>query len=95
MVIEKMDIKFKKSFRDIAELNQATQFLHDNGVLLHYDDASLGDVYFLDPQWLCDVLANIVTIPEINRLAVRGRKMLCISCNLGFTLKSNCFICNV
>ena len=26
------------------------QFLHENGLLLHYDDATLRDLYFLDPQ---------------------------------------------
>ena len=59
-------------FRDLAELNQAVRFLHDNGVLLHYDDASLANTVFLDPQWLCDVLANVVTIREINPLARSG-----------------------
>ena len=43
-------------------LQQATSFLHDNGVLLHYDDATLRDLYFLDPQWLCDMLSHVVTI---------------------------------
>ena len=42
------------------------------GVLLHYDDVSLQDLYFLDPQWLCDILANIVTIREIS-LAKSGK----------------------
>ena len=42
------------------------------GVLLHYDDVNLQDVYFLDPQWLCDMLANVVTIREINSLAKFG-----------------------
>ena len=42
------------------------------GVLLHYDDVNLSDIYFLDPQWLCDVLANVVTIREINSLAKCG-----------------------
>ena len=42
------------------------------GVLLHYDDTSLQDIYFLDPQWLCDVLASVVTIREINSLAKSG-----------------------
>lgn len=100
MVISKMEELFGSSFRDVAELNQATQFLHENGikslpcnvdstslrllvycvsfcclstgVLLHYDDVSLQDVYFLDPQWLCDILANVVTIREINSLARCG-----------------------
>lgn len=47
-------------------------FLHDNGVLLHYEDATLRDFYFLDPQWLCDILAHVVTVREINPFAVNG-----------------------
>lgn len=43
------------------------------GVLLHYDEVHLQDVYFLDPQWLCDMLANIITIREINGLAKSGQ----------------------
>ena len=31
-------------------LKQATKFLHENGLMLHYDDATLRDLYFLDPQ---------------------------------------------
>jgi hypothetical protein len=41
-------------------------------VLLHYDDATLKDLYFLDPQWLCDMLAHVVTIREINPFARTG-----------------------
>lgn len=47
-------------------------FLHDNGVMLHYDDATLRDLYFVDPQWLCDMLAHVVTIREINPFARNG-----------------------
>lgn len=47
-------------------------FLHDNGVILHYDDATLRDLYFIDPQWLSDVLAHVVTIREINPFARNG-----------------------
>lgn len=64
--------KLHKSFRDPAELHQATLFLHENGIILHYDDATLKDLYFLDPQWLCDMLAHVVTIREINPFARSG-----------------------
>uniref|UniRef100_T1K991 non-specific serine/threonine protein kinase n=1 Tax=Tetranychus urticae TaxID=32264 RepID=T1K991_TETUR len=64
--------RFNLTFRDDAELHQATTFLHENGVLLHYNDATLKDLYFLDPQWLCDQLAHIVTIREINPYARNG-----------------------
>ncbi|KAK9885098.1 hypothetical protein WA026_009320 [Henosepilachna vigintioctopunctata] len=72
VVSVEMQQRFNKTFRDNSELNQATMFLHDNGVLLHYDDATLKDLYFLDPQWLCDMLAHVVTIREINPFARTG-----------------------
>lgn len=31
MVMSKMEEMYQTSFRDVAELNQATQFLHENG----------------------------------------------------------------
>jgi len=52
LVTEQMRLHNYKSFRDAAELQQATTWCHENGVLLHYDDATLRDYYFLDPQWL-------------------------------------------
>lgn len=48
------------------ELDQATSFLHSNGILLHYDDSQLCDLYFLNPQWLCSLLANVITVRERN-----------------------------
>ncbi|XP_037942769.1 leucine-rich repeat serine/threonine-protein kinase 1 isoform X2 [Teleopsis dalmanni] len=72
VVVEEMRLHNYKSFRDVAELNQASMFLHDNGVILHYDDATLRDFYFLDPQWLCDMLAHVVTVREINPFARTG-----------------------
>ncbi|XP_060525729.1 leucine-rich repeat serine/threonine-protein kinase 1 isoform X2 [Cylas formicarius] len=72
VVISEMQLRYNKTFRDWSELHQATLFLHDNGVLLHYDDATLKDLYFLDPQWLCDMLAHVVTIREINPFARSG-----------------------
>ncbi|XP_075215251.1 leucine-rich repeat kinase [Lycorma delicatula] len=72
VVWSEMQYRYQRTFRDAAELHQATLFLHDNGVLLHYDDATLKDLYFLDPQWLCDMLAHVVTIREINPFARTG-----------------------
>nr|CAD7576044.1 unnamed protein product [Timema californicum] len=72
VVSAEMQYRFSRGFRDTAELHQATLFLHENGVLLHYDDATLKDLYFLDPQWLCDMLAHVVTIREINPFARTG-----------------------
>lgn len=82
-VVGLMRNKYQKSFRDLeplssreinynSELQQATRFLHENGILLHYEDANLRDLYFLDPQWLCDILSHVVTIREINPYAKNG-----------------------
>ena len=75
-VTDHMKSRFNCSFRDSAELHQATSFLHENGVMLHYDDATLKDLYFLDPQWLCDMLSHVVTIREINPFAKNGIMLL-------------------
>ncbi|CAG9138602.1 unnamed protein product [Plutella xylostella] len=72
LVTQYMQQKGMRLFRDSAELHQATMFLHENGVLLHYDDATLKELYFLRPQWLCDVLAHVVTVREINPFASNG-----------------------
>ncbi|KAL4703040.1 hypothetical protein ACJJTC_013051, partial [Scirpophaga incertulas] len=61
-----------RMFRGDAELQQATAFLHENGVLLHYDDANLKELYFVRPQWLCDVLAHVVSVREINPFVNNG-----------------------
>ena len=71
-----MKSKYNSSFRDSAELQQASSFLHENGVLLHYADATLRDLYFLDPQWLCDMLSHVVTIREINPFVKNGIMLL-------------------
>uniref|UniRef100_A0A8C4R9Z0 non-specific serine/threonine protein kinase n=1 Tax=Eptatretus burgeri TaxID=7764 RepID=A0A8C4R9Z0_EPTBU len=47
-----------------GELLQALRFLHDAGVLLHFDDQSfqLEDITFLNPKWLCNVMAQLVAL---------------------------------
>lgn len=89
-----MHSKYGKTFRDQNELNQATSFLHENGILLHYEDATLKDLFFLDSQWLADLLAHVVTIREINPYAKNGTmrtddlKQLFKSTSYSFNVKS-------
>ena len=56
------------------ELKLAASFLTDVGTLLHYDDRShhLDELYFLDPRWLCDMMAKIVTVKERNPFVSNG-----------------------
>ena len=52
----------------------ATRFLHENGVLLHYNDQlrGLNHLYFIDPTWVCDLIATLVTIRERNPFIMDG-----------------------
>ena len=52
----------------------AAQFLHDNGVLLHYNDhlRGLNNLYFIDPIWLADLLAEVVTVPQRQNFVHNG-----------------------
>ncbi|XP_069115691.1 leucine-rich repeat serine/threonine-protein kinase 2-like isoform X2 [Argopecten irradians] len=56
------------------ELKQAVRFLHGSGVLLHYEDAALKlkDLYFIDPGWLCRMMAQVVTVQQINPYIKNG-----------------------
>lgn len=51
-----------------AEFNEAIRFLDETGILRHFDEASnqLKDLYFIDPGWLCRMLAQVVTVKQIN-----------------------------
>ena len=59
---------------DDEELTTATLFLTDIGALLHYDDIShnLNELYFVDPRWLCDMMAKVVTVREKNPFLREG-----------------------
>ena len=43
------------------------------GTLLHYEDTVLNDFYFVNPQWLCDLLAHVVSVPQINPFVKDGK----------------------
>ena len=60
--------------QDDEELKTATLFLTDVGTLLHYDDRShnLHELYFIDPRWLCDMMAKVVTVKERNPFVKNG-----------------------
>ncbi|XP_021358112.1 leucine-rich repeat serine/threonine-protein kinase 2-like [Mizuhopecten yessoensis] len=59
------------------DLKQAVRFLHRSGVLLHYEDAALQlkDLYFLDPSWLCGMMAQVVNVRQINNGILRREDM--------------------
>jgi hypothetical protein len=56
----KLDDLDKLHFRNDSEILQATQFLHEYGLLVHYNDSDLRDLYFIDVQWLYGLLSNVL-----------------------------------
>ena len=71
------EIVYKMKLPDIQdeeELKTATLFLTDVGTLLHYDDRrhNLHELYFIDPRWLCDMMATVVTVKERNSFVKQG-----------------------
>nr|XP_047128450.1 leucine-rich repeat serine/threonine-protein kinase 1 [Hydra vulgaris] len=71
-VFDQLRIQKAELKNGVEELNQAVQFLHDYGTLLHFDDPNLNDFYFINPQWFCDLLAHIVTIKSVNPCIKNG-----------------------
>ena len=51
------------------------------GILLHYDEGELSDLYFVDPQWLCSMLAKVIAIPEVNAFQKKGELYCYYQCD--------------
>ncbi|XP_070533769.1 uncharacterized protein [Ptychodera flava] len=49
---------------DDTEITQAVQFLHDLGSLQHFDNEYLKDRVVINPQWIVDVMACVVSVHE-------------------------------
>jgi len=60
--------------QDNEELCIATQFLHEVGTLLHFDDRRhhLNDLYFVDPRWLYDIMSTVITYSQRNLYVNQG-----------------------
>ncbi|XP_047142009.1 leucine-rich repeat serine/threonine-protein kinase 1 isoform X1 [Hydra vulgaris] len=58
----------------VEELVTASKFLHENGILLHFNDhmRELNTLYFIDPSWLCEMLSLVVTVRERNPFVLDG-----------------------
>ena len=53
---------------------KAVHFLHESGILLHYPEKALNlnNLYFIDPGWLCCMMAQVVTVKQINPFIRNG-----------------------
>ena len=70
-MIQNMNIP---DIQDLDEVKAVTMFLTDVGALLHYDDQrhNLHELYFVDPNWLCGMMAKVITIRERNPFVKNG-----------------------
>lgn len=69
------------------DLHQAIKFLHDSGSLLHYDDtySKLSNLYFLNPEWLCQLMGRVITIQEVNPALARRHGVCCTTTHTSTT----------
>ncbi len=63
-------------------------------MLLYYSDfqTKLRELYFLNPEWLCMLMAQIITIPEINPFITKEgvRTFVCVGVFI-----INCFVLGI
>ena len=54
-------------------MNEAVYFLNLQGTLLHFEDHGLKSVYFLDPQWLAKLMADVIS-PSSEQVGIQNGK---------------------
>ena len=81
-------MKTRGLFFSKEELQQAIRFLHDTGIVLHYTDvhSKLSDLYFLDPEWLCQLMGRIISIPEVNPVLRARQGVSCLFMYVGVSV---------
>lgn len=60
--------------RFITFYSCCNHLLHSPGVLVHYDDpvAHLNDLFFVQPEWLCQVISSVVSVRSPNGQRTNG-----------------------
>ena len=61
-----------------AEVKQAIRFLHELGTVQHFDNEFLKDKVVINPQWIVDVMACVVSVHN----TVSESCLLCVICML-------------
>ena len=56
-----------------STMNVSSKNIFIPGVLCHFEDLMLKGQYFIDPQWLSDQLAKVVSAKEIRNIAPDGK----------------------
>ena len=68
--VRSLTISTSYSFeQDNEEFDLACRFLHEAGAIVHYASqiSGVSDLYFLDPQWLFNTLARVITACQQRR----------------------------
>ncbi|MEI6138259.1 MAG: COR domain-containing protein [Mariniphaga sp.] len=58
---EYLEICIRHELTNHDEQNQCVRFLHDLGIILHFDKMDLGEYYILDPLWVTTGVYRIIT----------------------------------